>query len=378
MTAVAKSAILSHQNILWDYLPTADPKLARIPRALHVHENTTHGFFDCGGAFGESFSPDGISDWGGCNGSIDWFAIGHCIATGRYTKTCVGRDMRSGEHVAIKIIPKEISRKPGSLRYLYMGIRVLQLLATRRDTTEANDLSSADNPPGVLLVHEALATTKFIYLVSAHGGPDLFHWHKAHTADGCKVVPESTIRSIIGQLARALTYCHAVGVIHRDVKPENVVVEDLCYRDDGVTSWTDAADSNVNAIEMTEPLTSIQRLRICIIDFGCALHVPKSRVAIDAQPPPPPTAGETPAHVPQLHPPPDRRIGSPGFIAPEALIGAAPYGPQKLDSWSLGCIALEALRWAPLVSGSLASAIHDGREPQRIRNTRSRRVYAWR
>ena len=336
MKAVAESYILRHQNLLWDHLPTFDPKLARIPRALHVHENATHGFFDSRGDFGESFSPDGISDWGGCNGSIDRFAIGHCIATGMYMRACVGRDMRSGERVVIKIIPKQSVRKLGPLRYLDTEIRVLQLLATRRDTTEANDLSSADNPPGVLLVHEAPATTKFIYLVSAHGGPDLFHWHKAHTADGCKVVPESTIRSIIGQLARALTYCHAVGVIHRDVKPENVVVEDLCYHDDGVTSWTDVADSNVNDIEMTE-----SRLRVRIIDFGCALHVPESRAAIDAQPPPPSTAEETPAHVPQLHSPPDCRFGSPGFIAPEALIGAAPYDPQKLDSWSLGCIALE-------------------------------------
>ena len=294
-----------------------------------MHENITHGDFGSGGAFEGSFSSDGISDRGGCNGSIGRFAIGLTIATGRYMKTCVGRDMHSGERVVIKIIPKDSVRKPGSLQHLDTEIRVLQLLATRRGTTDANGLSSADNPPGVLSVHEALATINYIYLVSADGGPDLFQWHMTHTAGGREIVPESTLRSIVGQLARALTHCHAVGVIHRDVKPENVVVEDL--------SWTDVADSNVNDMEMTE----IPRLRVRIIDFGCALYVPESRAAIDARPPPPSPGGETSVHVPQLHPPSDRPIGSPGFIAPEALIGAAPFDPQKLDSWSLGCVALE-------------------------------------
>ena len=37
-------------------------------------------------------------------------------------------------------------------------------------------------------------------------------------------LPGATIRSFVHQLCSALEYCHAADIVHRDVKPENLLI----------------------------------------------------------------------------------------------------------------------------------------------------------
>jgi hypothetical protein len=90
---------------------------------------------------------------------------------------------------------------------------------------------------------------------------------------------------LVRKLAEALAYAHRQGVVHRDVKPSNVLV-----RQDG------------------EPL---------LADFGLATRGDEARL----------TQGE-------------KAMGSPGYMAPEQWRGQA--GPAS-DQYSLGCLLFELL-----------------------------------
>ncbi|MBW3542316.1 MAG: serine/threonine protein kinase, partial [Planctomycetes bacterium] len=102
---------------------------------------------------------------------------------------------------------------------------------------------------------------------------------------------EDEFRRILAQVASALQYAHAAGVVHRDVKPSNVFIN--C--DGGVM----------------------------LMDFGLAQPVVDTHPAL---------AG--------------LMVGTPRYMAPEQISGGA-IGPEA-DYYSLGCSAFEMLTGRPL------------------------------
>ncbi|BBG92411.1 CBL-interacting protein kinase 4 [Prunus dulcis] len=76
-------------------------------------------------------------------------------------------------------------------------------------------------PPNILKIHEVLATKSKIYLVVelATGG-ELFAKISRHGK-----LPESLSRRYFQQLVSALHFCHQNGVAHRDVKPQNLLLD---------------------------------------------------------------------------------------------------------------------------------------------------------
>ncbi|HUG90234.1 MAG TPA: protein kinase [Planctomycetaceae bacterium] len=106
---------------------------------------------------------------------------------------------------------------------------------------------------------------------------------------------EPEFRKLVGQLARALAYAHAAGVVHRDVKPSNVFL---------------ACDGSVR-----------------LMDFGLAKPV------VDTHP-----------ILVNL------MVGTPRYMAPEQIAGGE-VG-RAADYWSLGCVAWEMLAGEPLFPDS--------------------------
>ncbi|MBX7190581.1 MAG: protein kinase [Sandaracinaceae bacterium] len=105
----------------------------------------------------------------------------------------------------------------------------------------------------------------------------------------------SIVSRIVTELARGLAVAHEAGVVHRDVKPENVFLEDIV--DDSVIGLP---------------------FRAKLLDFGLARLL----------------EGEAPALRTTGH---GRFVGTLGFAAPEQLDGG-PIGPRT-DLWSLGATA---------------------------------------
>mmetsp|Transcript_140548 Transcript_140548/g.365702 ORF Transcript_140548/g.365702 Transcript_140548/m.365702 type:complete len:436 (+) Transcript_140548:84-1391(+) len=98
------------------------------------------------------------------------------------------------------------------------------------------------------------------------------------------------------QASRALAHLHASGVVHRDIKPQNLLV--------------DATRGHV--------------LKLC--DFGSAARLSQGRTTLVAY------------------------ICSRYYRAPELIFGATNY-TTAVDLWSLGCVLAEMLRGRPLFPG---------------------------
>ncbi|GAB2820554.1 serine/threonine-protein kinase [Lentzea nigeriaca] len=196
------------------------------------------------------------------------------------------QDRHIGRFVAIK----ELHLPDG---IAYEERRVLEERALREART-AGKL----NDPGIVTVYDAInenGTTYIIMeLVEAATLSALISTHGP--------MPPNQVVSIALQALSALETAHAAGIVHRDVKPGNLMV-----RPDG---------------------------KLKLTDFGIAQAVDDPRLT---------TSGSL--------------IGSPAYMAPERIHGHE-AGPPS-DLWALGatlCYAVEG--WSPFERSSTASTLH--------------------
>ncbi|XXG61542.1 hypothetical protein AAC387_Pa05g0127 [Persea americana] len=133
------------------------------------------------------------------------YEMGRMLGQGTFAKVYHGRDIVSGQSVAIKIIDKEKVLRVGLVEQIKREISVMRLV----------------RHPNVVRLHEVMASKTKIYFVMEYvKGGELFNKilkGKLKENDG---------RRYFQQLIGAIDFCHSRGVYHRDLKPENLLLDE--------------------------------------------------------------------------------------------------------------------------------------------------------
>jgi serine/threonine protein kinase len=184
-----------------------------------------------------------------------------------------GVDRASGEPVAVKLLHESLLRQP-KLVTRFVQERTILLMLRHRNVVRVRDLFSIGESLGLVMD-----------LVP--GGSLREHLRRHHT------VPAGEAARLAGQVAAALAEAHGLGVIHRDLKPDNILLQST----DG-------------------------RLETRLTDFGIA------RVL------------NTPALTT-----PNAVVGTPHYMAPEAFHGTA--ASPAADVYALGILLYEMVSGRP-------------------------------
>src|ERR1700685_414105 len=138
----------------------------------------------------------------------DRYEVGEVIGHGGMAEVHLGRDVRLGRQVAIKLLRRDLARDPTfQARF-------------RREAQSAASLNS----PSIVAVYDTgedmMTGVPVPYIVMEYVDGrtvrDLLQ-------DGHRLLPERSLEIIDGVL-RALDYSHQAGIVHRDIKPGNVMV----------------------------------------------------------------------------------------------------------------------------------------------------------
>ena len=137
--------------------------------------------------------------------SMSMFKIISVIGRGFYGKVMLCENNENGEIVAIKSIHKS---------------RLIQENKVHTVIAERNILAKAQHPFIVGLRFAFQTPSKFyLGLEYAPGGELFFHMQKR----GC--LPLNDVRIYVAEISLALTHLHRNGIIYRDLKPENVLLD---------------------------------------------------------------------------------------------------------------------------------------------------------
>ncbi|CAI9780026.1 unnamed protein product [Fraxinus pennsylvanica] len=133
------------------------------------------------------------------------YEMGRVLGQGTFAKVYYGKNLKSSESVAIKVINKDRVKKDGMMEQIKREISVMRLV----------------RHPNVVEIKEVMATKQKIFFVMEYvNGGELF----AKVATGR--LKEDLAKKYFQQLISAVDYCHSRGVSHRDLKPENLLLDD--------------------------------------------------------------------------------------------------------------------------------------------------------
>ncbi|MFL6337399.1 MAG: protein kinase domain-containing protein [Pyrinomonadaceae bacterium] len=199
------------------------------------------------------------------------------IGAGGMGTVYLAKDVRLGRRVALKLLPAQFARDEELVRRFKQEARA----------------ASALNHPNILTVHEIGEERGRLFIVTEFvEGRTL----RERMWEGRFSVSEAL--DVCAQAAGALQKAHAAGVIHRDVKPENVMLDEEGH--------------------------------VKVLDFGIAKQVA----------PAPSVDTEAPTSA-QVNTASGIVLGTTAYMSPEQVRGQELDG--RSDVWSLGCVLYEML-----------------------------------
>ncbi|KAF5180373.1 Cbl-interacting protein kinase [Thalictrum thalictroides] len=133
------------------------------------------------------------------------YELGRMLGQGTFAKVYHGRNLKSGQSVAIKVIDKEKVLKVGMIDQIKREISVMRKV----------------RHPNIVQLNEVMASkTKIYFAMEYVKGGELFN----KIAKG--KLKEDPARKYFQQLIGAIDFCHSRGVYHRDLKPENLLLDE--------------------------------------------------------------------------------------------------------------------------------------------------------
>ncbi|PPR83860.1 hypothetical protein GOBAR_AA36852 [Gossypium barbadense] len=198
------------------------------------------------------------------------------VGQGTYSNVYKARDKDTGKIVALKKV-RFNTAEPESVKFMAREIMILQRL----------------NHPNIISL-EGLATSRMqysLYLVFDFMQSDL---SKIISRPGDRLT-EPQIKCYMQQLLSGLEHCHERGILHRDIKGSNLLIDR-----NGVLKIADFGLANIFNPKPKRPLTS--------------------------------------------------RVVTLWYRAPELLLGSTDYG-VGVDLWSAGCLLAEMFSGRPIMPG---------------------------
>ena len=191
--------------------------------------------------------------------NLSFYKIGRSIGHGAFGKVNIALHILSGHIVAIKSFNKSKNNFP--LHKIKYEIKIMQKLR---------------NNKRIVKLLEAFENEKYFFIIMENviGGNLLNAINKMNK------LSETISRNIFKQLIETIKYIHSKGIVHRDIKPDNILL-------------------NLN-----------NNIKLC--DFGVSKEIKKGQLLMDS-------------------------CGTPAFIAPEILLDD-PYDPFMTDIWSCGVV----------------------------------------
>jgi len=198
------------------------------------------------------------------------------IGEGTYGIVYKGEDLKTGQFVAMKKIRLEAEEEgiPST------AVREISMLKELRHAS-------------IVCLEDVIMQENRLYLIFEYLPMDLKRF--LDNLDKDKMMDPSLVRSFLYQITQGIAYCHQRRILHRDLKPQNLLVD---------------VKSNV----------------IKLADFGLARVV---GIPIRAY---------------------THEVVTLWYRSPEILLGSPRYS-TGVDIWSMGCIFAEMVRKKPLFQG---------------------------
>lgn len=210
----------------------------------------------------------------------DRYRVGRELGRGGMARVYLAHDVKHRRDVAIKVIRPELSASLGHDRFL----REIEIAARLRH-------------PNIVPLYDSGEVSGSLYFVMPYEeGPSL---RERLAQGGALPIPDAL--NVLRDVARALAYAHEHGVVHRDIKPDNVML------------------SGGAAV---------------VTDFGIAKAVSVALTDVSG-----PTLTQS-----------GSAIGTPAYMAPEQATGD-PSIDHRADIYSFGCLAYEIFTGNPPFPG---------------------------
>ncbi|KAL1845307.1 hypothetical protein VTK73DRAFT_702 [Phialemonium thermophilum] len=223
------------------------------------------------------------------------YILGNTIGEGEFGKVKLGWKQEGGVQVAIKLIKKDqLGSNPTRMAKIMREVAILKQL-THPNIVRLHKMEESERHYGIILEY-------------ASGG-ELFDYILNH-----RYLKDNAARRLFAQLVSGVGYLHKQGIVHRDLKLENLLLDR--NRNIIITDFGFA-----NTFDPNEELTEEEEMNLTDREFV-------KRMGLDKVKP----NGTRKGDLMQTS------CGSPCYAAPELVVSDSLYTGRKVDVWSCGVI----------------------------------------